>query len=758
MRSSRPVPDASRSTQGERSARLQHDPAAPTSPVAAFVFLLVVVVFIIYGSLFPFDFASQRLPLERFFAEDHIFGNRSDAIDNFFLFVPLGVGLHLAFRQGTARVAAAIVSVLVLAIGIQLFQLYLPSRVASLADALWNTVGMGAGFLVASRVRRTFRAQLSMRAAGRDYFLLILIALWLVYESFPFVPTLDIGLLREHIKTAVFAATFELMRLVQHALGATLAGIAITRLGVLRRPVFGVIGLGALSMALEVFVAYGSLRRETLLGIGVGLAAGYLVAHRLTSRSHAVVFWLGLCAVLITVLTPYRGQALDPGFTLTPFSHVLWRGLVNDVPPAAFEALAIGALLWSGMAGAGRGRERPLLCSALVMLLLAALEWVRVSLVGLHGDTSTLAMALVLAPAAAALRAADGGAAVDPAVARANTGMPAPAAAPATRATLVQVACSACVLTLGMWLLLKLPGIPYNLAKLFGEHALLGASVFSLALLWLGGGPWLAARTVLRLDARRRHGAFWAPLLIVAVALASYALVNLATPEIMLNKIIGAPDLYRRAVDENYWGDAWRVSLLAWPRELVSAAERMVRYVALYSVFAIPLVVAMLAIPPQDRRARLIVNILCLLPWWVLAKYVVLDWAISDNLTELVAPGGAVLLAAAIALFAVNAVALVAYRRGGRTVPVLALLTAALCCAGWWLLGQGIEEVVVKYGSVFGGMQFLLGQDRTTLLSAPALFGRWSALYLAVLAVAAGGALLAMRLLPLPPLARPVRR
>ena len=136
----------------------------------------------------------------------------------------------------------------------------------------------------------------------------------------------------------------------------------------------------------------------------------------------------------------------------------------------------------------------------------------------------------------------------------------------------------------------------------------------------------------------------------------------------------------------------------------------------------------------------------------------VLDWAISDNLTELVAPGGAVLLAAVIALFAVNAVALVAYRRGGRTVPVLALLTAALCCAGWWLLGQGIEEVVVKYGSVFGGMQFLLGQDRTTLLSAPALFGRWSALYLAVLAVAAGGALLAMRLLPLPPFARPVRR
>jgi hypothetical protein len=751
MRSIRPVPEVEHEAQGARPAPLRRNPALPVSPLPAYVFLAAVVVFIIYGSLFPFDFVNEGLPVERFFAEYDIFANQSDAIDNLILFVPLGIALHLSFRHNAARCAAAILSVLVLAIGIQLVQLYLPSRTASLSDAFWNTVGLGAGFLVAARVRHAFRAQMALRAAGRDDFLAALIVLWFVYESYPFVPTLDLGLLRQHVKTVVFAPPFELMRLVQHGLAAALAGIAITRLGLLRRPVLGVIGLGALSIALEVCVAYGSLRRETLLGIALGLAAGYGVAQRFRRRSHDAAFGLALGALLITVLLPYRGQAFDQGFTLTPFSQVLWQGVAKDVPPSAFEALAIGALLWAGMAGPFRFRDRPYLWSALVLALLAALEWVRVALAGFHGDTTSLVMAIVLAPAAVALRVAG---AADTAQPGAHDQPPAARAVAASaagpRSALVALACSAAALTVAMWTLLQLPGIPYNLKKLFGDHALAGSAVFSLALLWLGSGPWLVARTALQLDARRRHGALWTPVMIVGIALVSFALVNLATPEIMLNKIIGAPDLYRRVVDDNYWGEAWRASLSAWPRELVSALERLVRYVALYAVFAIPLVVGLLAIPRLDRRARVIVAIVCLLPFWVLAKVVVLDWAITDNLTELVADGGAWFLAALVALFALNALALAAYRRAARPVLVLGTLTAMLAGANWWLLNQGIEAVVINNGRVFAGIQFLLGENRTALLSAPALFARFGALYAGALAVVVTGVLLAMRLLPLP--------
>ncbi|MDB5976032.1 MAG: VanZ family protein [Nevskia sp.] len=709
----------------------------------AYVFLAATVAFIVYGSLFPFDFVSPGLPIDSFFAEYHVFANRSDALDNFFLFVPLGIGLAVAFRRPAARSAAALMAILVLAIGIQLVQLYLPSRVASAADAFWNTVGMGAGFLIAARVRHALRAQLVGHEAGGDLFAAGLLLLWLLYESFPFVPTLDIGLLREHVKGAVFAPTFELMRLVQHALAAALAGIAAARVGLLRRPARGVIALAALALTLEVLVPYGSLRRETLIGIALGLGGGYLAAQWRRDRGASIAFALALAAYLITVLTPYRGQAADAGFTFTPFSHVLWHGAVNDVPPAAFEALAIGALMWSGMAAAPRLRAQPILWSAAVLLLLAALEWVRVAVAGFHGDTTALAMAIVLAPAAVALRA-HGQAPPLAAVPAA------PALAGAARPAWMLGAASAAALTVAMWLVLKLPGIPYNLKKLFGDQPLFGAAVFSLALLWLGGGPWLVARTVLRLDARRRRGELWAPLLTAGIALVSYLLVDLATPAIMLEKIIGAPDLYRRIVEDNYWGEAWRAGLAAWPAGLVRAGERLLRYLALYSVFTIPLVLALLAIPRRERSARIILNGLCLLPFWLLGKFIVLDWAVTDNLTELVADGGAVFLALLIALFAVNAVLLAGYRRGASTAPVLAVVTALLAGVDWWLLNLGIEPVVINNGRIFSGVQFLLGENRSALLSAPALFARWCALDGAALAVVVTGMLLARRLLPLP--------
>jgi hypothetical protein len=608
---------------------------------------------------------------------------------------------------------------------------------------------MGAGFLLASRAHRAFRAQLAERPAGRDNFLLCLIALWFLYESFPFVPTLDIGLLRDHVKGAVYAPTFELMRLAQHALAAALAGIAIARAGVLRRTALGVAAIGALAMLLEVIVPYGSLRRETLIGIALGLGIGYLAAQRSRERGARVALVLALAAILITVLTPYRGQPADGGFTFTPFSSVLWHGVINGLPPAAFEALAIGALLWSGMAGTQRWRDRPSLWCALVLFLLAVLEAVRVAVVGFHGDSSVLLMALVLAPAAVALRTtSDAG--VDAAPhddGQRQPSRPVPSPARGGRAALAPFAAAA-GLTVAMWALVHAPGIPYNLAKLFGEQALFGAAVFSLALLWLGGGAWLAALAVLRLDARRRRGALWTPLLVIAIALASYVLVNLATPDIMLEKIIGAPDLYRRIVEDNYWGDAWRAGLAAWPRGVVSATERVVRYVALYAVFAIPLVAALLAVPRHERRARTIVAVLCLLPFWLLAKVVVLDWAITDNITELVADGGTVFLAALVALLAVNAALLVGWRRGAHTAPLLALVTTVMACAGWWLLDQGIEPVVINNGRIFDGVQFLLGENRSALLSAPALFARWCALDAGALAVVVAGVLLMKRAAP----------
>lgn len=737
-----------------------HPPRSPW-----WVFLWAIVGFIVYGSLFPFDFQTAPLSIDHFFAEWHVFRDGPDGLDNFLLFIPLGIALHACFGSRRARLIAAFFAVLVLAIGIQLVQLYLPSRTASLSDAFWNTIGMCGGFLIASKFQHALEKRLTLPGSVHDYFAMQLMLLWFCYESFPFVPTLDVGLLRDHVKSAIFAPPFEVMRLLQHGLAATLGSVAILRANWLQPRVLNLAILGGLSLLLEVCVPYGSLRRETLLGITLGLLAGYFLEIRFGKITRPVILVLALCTYLLTVLTPYRAQSIDSGFTFTPFAHLFWQGVTKDIPPTAFEALAIGSLLWAGLSGQRRFRRHPYAWVGCVVALLSLLEWVRVYIVGFHGDTTPLVVAIILSPFAVSLRAwnsrqkeasAHASNAALSAIRQpdhllepsSNSRRPAHVRPRARGATLFWIFATSTALTLGLWLLLQLPGIPYNLRKLFGGNVLWGASIFSLALIWLGSGPWLVARFAMRITTPRRHITVWLPIFLLGIALVSFLLVNLATPDIMLDKIIGSPDLYRQIVGESQWGEAWRSSLSAWPNSLVNAVERIVRYCALYLLFMIPLTLSTLAVPKPNRMPRLLANLLFLLPFWWLAKCVVLDWAVTDNLTELIKPGGELFLAALVVTVTTHATLLASYSRRFRSLLALCVLTVAVLPATWWLLNHGVESLVISNGRVFSGVQFLLGENRTALLSDFALFSRWCLLYLSGTAVTALGMRFAMRLVP----------
>lgn len=734
------------------------------------VFLWASVGFIIYGSLFPFDFQATPLSLDHFYTEWHLFRDRSDALDNFLLFVPLGIALHACFPRPQTRLIAAVLAVLLLAIGIQLLQLYLPSRTASLSDVFWNTVGMSLGFLAATRAQRVLNQRLAQKASVHDYFAMLLVVLWFFYESFPFVPTLDIGLLRDHLKSAFFPLPFEPMRFLQHALAAALGSIAMLRAQWLQPRSLNLIVLGGMAFFLEIFVAYGNLRRETLLGILLGLLAGYALETQFKQRSHRAVFLLALCAYLITVLTPYRAQTLGGGFTFTPFAHLFWQGITKDIPPTAFEALAIGSMLWAGLVNQHPPHRRPLLWIWAVLGLLALFELVRVFILGFHGDSTPLVVALVLSPFASALASRrsivskqkhdrhPGDASITPSPPRATASFP---NTPMPRKIIWRnIILSWLGLTLGLCLLLQLPGIPYNLKKIFGSQILWGASIFSLALLWLGSGPWLITRHLLHLEAQQRHGMLHAlmrlPFYLLGLALVSFLLVDMATPAVMLNKIIGAPDLYRRIVEDNLWGSEWQSHLRSWPAGWVNLTERVVRYCALYTAFMIPLTLAALSISniAKDRRvARVLTYLLWLFPLWWLTKYVVLDWAITDNLTELITPHGVPLLACIVSIAALHAAWLACIKvesihlQSRRLIKPI-LLTAMLLPASWWLLQQSIESVIINNGRVFSGLQFLLGENRTAWLSEPALFARWCALYIGAVGLVAIGMRHAMRLWP----------
>lgn len=671
----------------------------------AWAFLGFVVVFIIYGSLFPFDFRSSPESINNLFSRADLFDNKADALDNFLLFIPLGFSLRICFRHTRDYLVASFLAVLLLGLGLQVIQLYLPTRTASLADVVWNGIGLAVGLLAGGAARKWLAKQQGTWT-NESPFALLLVLLWFFYETFPFVPTLDYGLLREHIKSAIIAPPFETMRFVQHLLAAILCGIALQRVRL-----FGHSGLitavaGIAAVLLEILVAYGQLRRETLLGMTVGLAGGYLLARNSDKMAMIALATVAASAYLITLLTPYRGQIADAGFTLTPFSSFMWHNVTRELPPLAFEALAIGSLLWAGLSGPGIFRSRPALWVGTILLAIAMLEVVRVRLIGFHGDTTPLLVAALLGTFAATYRDRQG-MTIDrhPASPGANPRRRERPSLPAGPAHLIALA----LLATAIYVMARLPGIPYNIRELL-PHGIGGI----LAALGLSIAAYLAANSpLLLLTEKTRLRLVLFPLLLPLQGAIIWMLLRIGVPMESFHDIVGAP-------------------ILGWPWEW----EIFLRFLALHQVLAMQLVGAVLIAATLCRPAHLVGltywAVIAMLFAWPL-HLVVVDWAATDNLTELMRDGGSLLasslLAAGTLLACLGGTALgaaIAIPRYRRRLLVTALLSAPLAASCFI---AGLEPTLVKYDKVFSAAQFLLSPDREHYLPASALLVRYALAY-----------------------------
>jgi len=721
--------------------------------------LVLVAGFIVYGSLFPFNFQSPE-PFEQLYANLNPLRHRSDVIVNFLLFIPLGVALYFRFDRLSQRIIAAVFFWIFLGVLLQIAQLYLPGRVASLTDSFWNALGLITGLLSARLLKPWLHDHAIRIQQPHDRFALILCMAWLIYESFPFVPTLDIAELRNHTKTFFYAPPFEWMRLWQHLLAAMLGTLAALRAQLMQRRWSIITATLLLLVLLEILVPYGNLRRETLLGICLGIMAGERLESMLRARLWIVVMIIGACAYLTTILLPFRGQVADGAFTFTPFALLLRSENTEAVSPTAFEVLAIGSLLWAGISSQWRTIRQPVwLWPLLLALLLLLLEGVRTLLMGFRGDTTPLIILATLTPFALPLQRhqADSSASFQ-STAPLTTHSAKVKSQPKLLSdtiwrfgsqgkTWLYMLLIILTISLGLWVLIHLPGAPYNLRELFGEDRLLGCFVFTLVLLWLGVGPcWTA-----HLAGKQRWPVLWLPFWLFITTCISQLLLQFAVTTESLNDITGSPDLYRRIVQENIWGVDWQNQLKNWPSSVVMAFERTVRFTALYWLLLIPLTLcALLTNQLWHPPARIGACLVLFLLWWG-AKWIVVDAAITDNLTELIAPDGIPYLGALLLLMAIHANLLShASMRAG--VILFAIIGSSLSLlASWWLINQGLETVLFKYGNVFSAVQFLLGANRNIMLTEEGLFLRWTIVFIGITSVIAIGMRLAQRLIsPVP--------
>ncbi|MCB2043597.1 MAG: hypothetical protein KDH48_23990, partial [Rhodoferax sp.] len=265
------------------------------------------------------------------------------------------------------------------------------------------------------------------------------------------------------------------------------------------------------------------------------------------------------------------------------------------------------------------------------------------------------------------------------------------------------------VLAVLIAVLTRLPIVPYNVRELLNPYHPVAAPVLlAIAVFWVFGFPawsvrWLAA-------GRSRFVAL--PPAIVLYGLVGWVSLRYAVLPESIHDVVGSP-------------------VLGWPWD----TEVMARLTTLLSTIGTPLMAGALLVTALNAErvgstpVWLALFVALLFP----VQYaVIVTWAGTDNLTELMASNASIGAFALLFLYVlvvatVGSMVAALRHRGGRTRIAIAAASLALSLPlGYLLLRSGTEPVVIKQGQVFSAMQFLFSTDRTQYASGVNLLARFA--------------------------------
>lgn len=373
--------------------------------------LLLYAALLVYGSWYPFAWGAAPVAPLAFLHTMPTYLDKGDVIQNVLVYMPFGLlivawcGRRLPFAAGLLLAAVAGTA---LSLGIETCQQYLPSRVPSLVDVAMNFGGSVIGGLFGALVNRRTMPGATLLRLRDDWFRpgplvstgLIVIALWMLSQTTPLVPSLDIAQLRSKLgylyRSAMAPYWFSWGKLAtlwcyQVALGILLCTLLHSGRPFLRLYLI----LAALVCAWKMLVVGRVLSLELLAAVTLALPA-LAVTRRLRPTASAMAGVALLAAGLaIYELLPGDAAVLQPAFNWVPFEGQMndLSGLENILeflwPPMAMACLLRLALPFHRQdAGAVIG-------TAVLALGMFMLEWLQQSLPGRYGDITQVALACV---------------------------------------------------------------------------------------------------------------------------------------------------------------------------------------------------------------------------------------------------------------------------------------------------------------------------------------------------------------------------
>lgn len=697
--------------------------------------------FVIYGSLVPLDFHRHSWEEAWALFRDIRYlnlgiGSRADWVANILLFVPLAyLWLSVAWHGNSLfwRIAASILvfaACAALSLGIEFSQIFFPPRTVSLNDIYAESLGALIGILLWWASGTSLTSWLSSwRAAAETTALAqrLLYGYLFVLFGYNLLP-LDLTISPVEIyhkwhegRIILIPFTYGQAELVQRLYGSLTDVLIWLPAGVLasfnaryspKQVWLRLTAAAVLLEFLQIFVYTRVTDPTDILTSSLGSALGIWLAMRWHPAAvdqaepagsgggliAGALLWLALIFAVFWYPFDFQGDGmfvrnrLAEATSRVPFA-IYYFGTeyraATEVLHKAGLFFPLGALLALLAARIPLGRANPWKLAALAAVGIAAglVEAGQLFLPGKHADLTDWALEMAGGWAGCAFAWH---------ILPRNRMRAEPATSAPPRKPWLFAGGLVLILTLLFLAAGHITAIPYNVRELIAqEHPLWSALSLACAVAWISGFPAWAA---MRMTTGSRHPARL-PGYLLLHTIGAWILLRMAVPLESIHDIVGSP-------------------ILDWPWEW----ELIGRFIGLFSLWSVVSFGAtLIALRPWLPKAGTLLWIwlaaaLSLLP---AAYIVVIRQAATDNLTELLAGGGAptafLWVAAGVFMLALASAQLACALGSGMRAGVMraALWSAASFPLSYYALQSGFEPYIIKYGQVFSAFQFLLSQDRT---------------------------------------------
>ena len=361
-----------------------------------------MLVLIVYGSLYPWDFHFTQLAASPLWILIHSWPNHIDRFlfrdiaVNVVIYIPVGVFGLLALRQKFHTPFAVTVTVLLalaLSSSIEMTQLFDDARECSAFDVVCNVggtvLGLALGYVHQQWLRRFFaRAETAklLHPSGA----VLLLYTWLAYQGFPLFPVLSRTRLGDKFRYLFAAVSISPLETFSYFVEwLVVAQLLENVLGVERtRRLFPLL---LLVLPAKLLVAARIVTWSELAGAVLACICWYFLGGY--PKRTAVVGGLIVSLLIVRGLVPYHWSSIANPFSWVPFRGFLAADRDFGLLTLLQKSFWYGSAVWLLRAAGWR-----LACAAIaVAVLLGAIEVIQIHLPGRVAEITDPLLALLLA-------------------------------------------------------------------------------------------------------------------------------------------------------------------------------------------------------------------------------------------------------------------------------------------------------------------------------------------------------------------------